>query len=107
MLVPETSFKRGSSSMNQRFRPALEQHLDLGSIFHSRCNATAEHGCSKTSPGSYLFWGEFTNHGFNGVHQYALALAAPRINVASHLCLDASSFHNFTLNRIADIRILK
>ncbi len=44
MLVPETSFKRGSSSMNQRFRPALEQHLDLGSIFHSRCNATAEHG---------------------------------------------------------------
>jgi len=44
MLVPETSFKRGSSSMNQRFRPALEQHLDLGSIFHSRCNATAERG---------------------------------------------------------------
>jgi len=44
MLVPETSFKRGSSSMNQRFRPALEQHLDLGSMFHSRCNATAEHG---------------------------------------------------------------
>src|SRR5262245_6195632 len=32
------------SAMNQCFRPNLKQHFDLGSVFHSRCDAAAKRG---------------------------------------------------------------